>query len=204
MGLPSVRREHSSITIDRATEASPSNSSEAESELVRTHFTSAYVPSLETRHPPTYCLPSADIAPSVLRPSRRRSFCEWTGEAIYFDVVVRDETLCDVAWSYPDPNPAFRSLCDHVAFYAWLFDGCFVDDERVTPQPGNFYGGWISSDVAGPFKGAPGTGIWRRSGSRRGGVGTISSTPGYACCDATEFRRHTAKFRAAAKVTHAR
>ncbi len=78
----------------------------------------------------------------------------------YFDVVVRDETLRDVAWSYPDPNPAFKSLRNHVAFYAWPFDGCFVDDERVTPQPGKFYGGWISSDVAGPFKGAPGTRFW--------------------------------------------
>ena len=115
---------------------------------------------LETSHPPSYYFPPADIAPLVLQPSRRRSFCEWKGEAIYFDVVVRDETLRDVAWSYPDPNPAFRSLRDHVAFYAWPFDGCFVDDERVTPQPGNFYGGWISSDVAGPFKGAPGTGSW--------------------------------------------
>jgi uncharacterized protein (DUF427 family) len=115
---------------------------------------------LETSHPPTYYFPLADIAPLVLRPSGRRSFCEWKGEAIYFDVVVRDETLRDVAWSYPDPNPAFRSLRDHVAFYARPFDGCFVDDERVTPQPGNFYGGWISSEFAGPFKGAPGTSLW--------------------------------------------
>ncbi len=81
---------------------------------------------LETSHPPSYYFPPADIAPLVLQPSRRRSLCEWKGEAIYFDVVVRDETLRDVAWSYPDPNPAFRSLRDHVAFYAWLFDGCFV------------------------------------------------------------------------------
>jgi uncharacterized protein (DUF427 family) len=115
---------------------------------------------LETSHPPTYYFPPADIAPSVLQPSRRRSFCEWKGEAIYSDVVVRDETLRDVAWSYPDPNPAFRSLRDHVAFYAWPFDGCFVDDERATPQPGNFYGGWISSDIAGPFKGPQGTKFW--------------------------------------------
>jgi uncharacterized protein (DUF427 family) len=104
---------------------------------------------LETSHPPL-----------VLKPSRRRSVCEWKGEALYFDVLVRGETLRDVAWSYPDPNPAFSCLRDHVAFYASPFDGCFVDDERVTPQPGNFYGGWISSDVVGPFKGAPGTGSW--------------------------------------------
>ena len=78
----------------------------------------------------------------------------------YSDVLVNGETLRDVAWSYPNPNPAFRSLRDHVAFYAGPFDGCFVDDERVTPQPGNFYGGWITSDISGPFKGAPGTQFW--------------------------------------------
>lgn len=115
---------------------------------------------LETSHPPSYYFPPDDIAPFVLQPSRRRTFCEWKGEAIYFDVLVHGETLRDVAWSYPDPNPAFKSLRDHVAFYAWPFDGCIVDNERVTPQPGKFYGGWISSDVAGPFKGAPGTRFW--------------------------------------------
>jgi uncharacterized protein (DUF427 family) len=115
---------------------------------------------LETSHPPSYYFPPEDIAPFVLRPSRRRSFCEWKGEAIYFDVLVHGETLRDVAWSYPDPNPAFISLRDHVAFYAGPFDSCFVDDERVTPQPGHFYGGWISPDVVGPFKGVPGSNFW--------------------------------------------
>jgi len=115
---------------------------------------------LETSHPPSYYFPPSDISPLVLKPSARRSLCEWKGEAVYFDVVVGAQTLSDVAWSYPDPNPAFRSLRDHVAFYAWPFDGCFVDDERVTPQPGNFYGGWITSDIAGPFKGPPGTCSW--------------------------------------------
>jgi len=118
------------------------------------------VRTLETSHPPSYYFPPADVAPSVLRPSRRRSVCEWKGEAVYFDVVVDGEALRDAAWSYPDPNPAFRVLRDHVAFYAWPFDGCFVDDERVTPQPGNFYGGWITPDVAGPFKGVPGSQLW--------------------------------------------
>jgi uncharacterized protein (DUF427 family) len=115
---------------------------------------------LETSHPPSYYFPPDAIAPLVLQPSRRRSFCEWKGEAIYFDVFVRGETLRDVAWSYPDPSPAFKSLRNHVAFYAGPFEGCFVDDERVTPHPGNFYGGWITADVAGPFKGAPGSGFW--------------------------------------------
>jgi uncharacterized protein (DUF427 family) len=118
------------------------------------------VRTLETSHPPSYYLPRADIAPGVLRPSQRRSLCEWKGQAIYFDVVVGDEVLPDVAWSYPQPTPAFEALRDHVAFYAWPFDGCFVDGERVTPQPGRFYGGWITPDVVGPFKGAPGTQFW--------------------------------------------
>jgi uncharacterized protein (DUF427 family) len=118
------------------------------------------VRTLETSHPPSYYFPPEDIAPRVLRPSPRRSTCEWKGEAVYFDVVVGGETFGEVAWSYPDPPAAFRSLRDHVAFYAWPFEGCFVDDERVTPQPGNFYGGWVTSDVAGPFKGGPGTWGW--------------------------------------------
>jgi uncharacterized protein (DUF427 family) len=84
--------------------------------------------------PPTSYFPPADIAPSVLQPSRRRCFCEWKGDAIHFDVVVRGETLRDVAWSYPDPNPAFRSLRDHVAFYAWPFDGGFVYGQSATLQ----------------------------------------------------------------------
>jgi uncharacterized protein (DUF427 family) len=115
---------------------------------------------LETSHPPTYYFPPDDIAPLILRPSPRRSFCEWKGEAIYFDVIMQGQTLRDAGWSYPDPNPAFLSLRNHVAFYAGPFDACFVDDARVTPQPGSFYGGWISPDVAGPFKGVPGSNFW--------------------------------------------
>jgi uncharacterized protein (DUF427 family) len=115
---------------------------------------------LETSHPPTYYFPPDDIAPLILRPSPRRSFCEWKGEAIYFDVIVQGQTLRDAGWAYPDPNPAFLSLRNHVAFYAGPFDACFVDDAQVTPQPGNFYGGWISPDVAGPFKGGPGSSFW--------------------------------------------
>ena len=118
------------------------------------------VRTLETSHPPSYYFPPSDIAPLVLRPSPQRSICEWKGEAVYFDVVVGEQSLRNVAWSYPEPTPAFQSLRDHVAFYAWPFDDCFVDDERVTPQPGNFYGVWITSGVAGPFKGPPGTWSW--------------------------------------------
>ncbi len=118
------------------------------------------VRTLETSHPPSYYFPPDDIAPGILHPSRHRSFCEWKGTAIYYDVLVDGVTLRDVAWSYPDPTPGFRSLRDHVAFYPRPFDGCFVDGERVTPQPGDFYAGWITSDLAGPFKGGPGTNFW--------------------------------------------
>ena len=97
---------------------------------------------------------------SLLRPSARRSVCEWKGQAAYFDVVVGEETFADAAWSYPNPSVAFERLRDHIAFYAGPFEGCFVDGERVRPQSGGFYGGWITSHVAGPFKGGPGTMGW--------------------------------------------
>jgi uncharacterized protein (DUF427 family) len=97
---------------------------------------------------------------AALRPSGRRSVCEWKGEALYFDVILGRKIMRDAAWTYPDPAPAFSSLCDHVAFYAAPFSACSVDGERVTPQPGGFYGGWITSHVAGPFKGVPGSTFW--------------------------------------------
>ena len=115
---------------------------------------------LETSHPPSYYFPPADIDARLLRTSHRRSRCEWKGAAIYFDVVIGTEVFADVAWSYPDPTPDFRILADHVAFYAAPFEACFVDGERVTPQAGGFYGGWITAQVAGPFKGGPGTAGW--------------------------------------------
>ena len=118
------------------------------------------VRTLETSHPPTYYFPREDVADGLLRPTGRRSLCEWKGQAVYFDVRIGEEVLADIAWSYPSPTPAFAGLRDHVAFYAAPFDGCFVDDERVVPQPGGFYGGWITSHEAGPFKGVPGSRFW--------------------------------------------
>lgn len=122
--------------------------------------TRSAVRTIETSHPPSYYLPPADVLLSALRPSDRGSFCEWKGQAIYYDVVVEGDVLRDVAWSYPSPTPAFACLRDHIAFYAGPFDGCFVDDDRVIAQPGGFYGGWITADVAGPFKGVPGSRFW--------------------------------------------
>ena len=118
------------------------------------------VRTLETSHPPSYYLPRGDLAMELLRPSQRRSFCEWKGVASYFDVVIGNESWPDVAWSYAEPTPGFVTLCDHIAFYAQPFDTCLVDGEQVVPQPGGFYGGWITSHVAGPFKGGPGSRFW--------------------------------------------
>ena len=122
--------------------------------------THASVRTLETSHPPSYYFPIDAIAPGTLRRARGSSFCEWKGAAQYWDVVIGDLVLPRVGWSYPDPSPAFATLRDHVAFYAGPFDRCSVDGETVVPQPGSFYGGWITGDLVGPFKGIPGSMGW--------------------------------------------
>lgn len=115
---------------------------------------------IETSHPPSYYIPPEDIRPGLLHRASGRSLCEWKGEAVYWDVVLKNVVLTQVGWSYPRPSSAFEALRDHVAFYAAPFDRCTVDGEVVTPQPGRFYGGWITSNVAGPFKGVPGSDWW--------------------------------------------
>ncbi len=115
---------------------------------------------LETSHPPTWYLPIADFAPGSLRPTPGSSFCEWKGSASYFDVVSGDFVAAAKAWTYRAPTPAFAPIAEHVALYAAAMDECVVDGERVSPQPGGFYGGWITSDVVGPFKGVPGSSAW--------------------------------------------
>ncbi len=118
------------------------------------------VRTLETSHPPSYYFPREDVALALLSPSMNRSFCEWKGDATYFDVAVKGEVLTDIAWSYHRPTASFVILRDHIAFYAAPFEGCFVDGEKVVPQPGGFYGGWITSKFAGPFKGITGSRFW--------------------------------------------
>ena len=109
---------------------------------------------LETSHPPVYYVPLEDVAPGVLEPSSGgTTFCEWKGDASYYDVAAGGRREERAAWTYHDPSPGFEPIRDAVAFYAGPMDACFVDDERVEPQPGGFYGGWITSDVTGPFKG---------------------------------------------------
>ena len=95
-----------------------------------------------------------------LREAPGSSFCEWKGAARYYSVSVNDRQIDRVAWYYPDPVPAFSALRDYVAFYAGPMDACYVGDEKVEPQPGEFYGGWITSDIVGPFKGEPGSHGW--------------------------------------------
>lgn len=115
---------------------------------------------LETSHPPQYYLPPDDIAAGVLERAPGKSLCEWKGQARYWDVVAGGERLAKVGWSYAEPTAPFRILADHVAFYPAPFDRITLDDEAVQPQPGEFYGGWITSAVVGPFKGVPGSRFW--------------------------------------------
>ena len=115
---------------------------------------------LETTHPPTYYLPREAFAPGALVPAKGESFCEWKGLATYFDVQGGGLRRERVGWTYEAPSPAFAALAGHVAVYAGPMDACFVGDEQVRPQPGGFYGGWITSNLVGPFKGEPGTQGW--------------------------------------------
>ena len=115
---------------------------------------------IETSHPPSYYFPPADVDMARLEPARRRSQCEWKGGARYFDVVGEGRRAAEAAWSYPDPTPDFAAITDFLAFYPQRVGACFFDGERVTPQEGDFYGGWITSGVVGPFKGGPGTMGW--------------------------------------------
>ena len=115
---------------------------------------------LETSHPPVYYIPLEDIEAEFLKPARGSSYCEWKGSAKYFTVEVHGRRAENAGWYYDNPTPAFQPIKNYVAFYAGKMDECTADGETVTPQPGGFYGGWITSDVVGPFKGEPGTMGW--------------------------------------------
>jgi uncharacterized protein (DUF427 family) len=115
---------------------------------------------LETSHPPVYYLPPDAFTGCTLELAPGRSFCEWKGSARYWTIRAGDQVAERVAWSYPDPTPDFAAIAEYLAVYAGPMDGCFVDGERVTPQPGGFYGGWITADLKGPFKGGPGSMGW--------------------------------------------
>lgn len=115
---------------------------------------------VETSHPPTYYIPQADIRMDVLFPESRRTFCEFKGAASYWTVRVEARESRNAAWSYDNPNQGYAAIQDHLAFYASRMDACYVNAERVAPQPGDFYGGWITANIVGPFKGGPGTTGW--------------------------------------------
>lgn len=128
---------------------------------------------LETSQPPAYYLPRDDVAAHLLVRSPSRSWCEWKGDATYWTLrlpdpdepATRDLVVADVAWSYESPTEAFAAIAGHLAFYAQRVDECWVGPseaqlERVEPNPGSFYGGWITSRVVGPFKGGPGSQGW--------------------------------------------
>jgi uncharacterized protein (DUF427 family) len=115
---------------------------------------------LETSHPPTYYFPPGDVAEGVLEPAPGRSLCEWKGAARYWTVVAGAARAERAAWSYPAPTAAFGAIADHVAFYPGAMDRCRVGEMVVEPQPGDFYGGWVTENLRGPFKGGPGTMGW--------------------------------------------
>lgn len=115
---------------------------------------------LETSHPPTYYIPAEDVRAEFLATSSRSSVCEWKGRASYHTLAVGDRRAIDAAWSYPDPSPAFAAIQGHLAFYPSRVDRCTVGGEVVRAQAGDFYGGWITDAVVGPFKGEPGTWGW--------------------------------------------
>jgi uncharacterized protein (DUF427 family) len=115
---------------------------------------------LETSHPPTYYLPRTAFAPGVLREAEGATWCEWKGEASYFDLVAGGAVAGSAAWTYVEPGEGFEAIAGAVAVTPLLVEQCTVDGEVVDPQPGGFYGGWITSRVVGPFKGGPGTQGW--------------------------------------------
>lgn len=116
---------------------------------------------LETSHPPTIYVPPADVRGDLLSFSGTRStWCEFKGAARYLDALVGGRRAREVGWTYADPAPGYAALRDHIAFYPGRVDDAWLDDERITAQESDFYGGWITADLVGPFKGPPGTQGW--------------------------------------------
>ena len=140
---------------------------EVEPRPVRVEFAGAVIAEttralrvLETSHPYGIYIPRQDVATGALEPAPGTTSCEWKGRAVYWTIVVGGHVAAQAAWSYPEPRPGFEAITDHVSFYPGRMDVCRVGGERVSGQDGDFYGGWITSDVVGPFKGGPGTWGW--------------------------------------------
>lgn len=115
---------------------------------------------LETHHAPSYYIPPEDVAQAFVRPVGGSSFCEWKGRARYWSVEVAGRRADRAAWSYDGPSPRFAAIDGYFAFYAALMDACYVGETRVLPQPGSFYGGWVTPNLEGTIKGGPGTEGW--------------------------------------------
>lgn len=115
---------------------------------------------LETSHPPAYYFPPADVRRDLLVPTKLHTWCEFKGMAAYYDVAVGDRLATNAAWSYPWPSAGYEELAGYVAYYPSRMDACYVDSELVQPQRGDFYGGWITGEIEGPFKGGRGTRGW--------------------------------------------
>jgi uncharacterized protein (DUF427 family) len=115
---------------------------------------------LETAGAPVYYVPRSDVRMDLLQRSDHQTVCEFKGEATYYSLSLPDRTVPNIGWAYLAPSPGYEAIAGHVAFYAWAVDEAWVGDERATPQPGRFYGGWVTSRVVGPFKGRPGTFGW--------------------------------------------
>ena len=115
---------------------------------------------LETASPPVYYIPQGDIQMEYLEPANKSTLCEWKGKARYWTVRVGKKLSENAGWSYPDPWDGFELITDYIAFNASKMDACYVGAEKVLPQPGNYYGGWITSEIVGPFKGGRGTEGW--------------------------------------------
>ena len=115
---------------------------------------------LETSHPPVYYFPPEDVRMEFLTEAANSSFCEWKGRACYYNLQIGEKRVENAAWFYPKATERFRQIENYLAFYPSKMDECFVNDELVETQEGDFYGGWITSDIVGPFKGGAGTWSW--------------------------------------------
>lgn len=115
---------------------------------------------LETSHPPVYYLPPDDVRLEFFKANGRESYCEFKGRAEYLDYTGQGGTIKNVAWRYPAPRKGYDQLRDRIAIYPSRVDACYVNDVRVSAQEGDFYGGWITPEIKGPFKGGPGTFGW--------------------------------------------
>lgn len=115
---------------------------------------------LETSHPPVYYIPPEDIKMEYFIPTSRSTYCEFKGDTSYYTIQVGDKTIPNGAWYYRNPTPGYETMTNYIALYPGKMDACYVNGEKVQAQEGDFYGGWVTAEIVGPFKGGPGTWGW--------------------------------------------